>query len=113
MLQLNYKKFGSGNQHLIILHGFLGSLDNFQTIAKALEEQFTIYLIDARNHGKSPHTNSMSYELMANDIIDFCQQHQITKTSIIGHSMGGKTAAYLALIQPALIHQLFMVDIAP
>ena len=54
-MELNYIKSGSGYP-LIILHGLFGMLDNWKTIARSLEEKFTVYLIDQRNHGKSPHT---------------------------------------------------------
>ena len=54
-MQLNFKKLGSG-EVLIILHGFMGSLDNWQSLANEFAKSYEVYLIDARNHGKSPHT---------------------------------------------------------
>ena len=112
-MQLNYKKIGESGSTIIILHGLLGSLDNWQTIAKQIAENHQVYIIDQRNHGSSPHTDDMSYELLAQDIADFCLQHNIHKTSVIGHSMGGKTAMFLALNFPTLIDELIIVDIAP
>ena len=50
---LNHKVFGSSNNKIIILHGLLGSLDNWVTVAKNLASHgFEIILIDQRNHGK-------------------------------------------------------------
>ncbi len=112
-MQLNYKKFGESGQHIIILHGLLGSLDNWQTIAKQLADTYQVYIVDQRNHGRSPHTDDMSYELLAQDMQEFCTQHQIAKTTLIGHSMGGKVAMLLALQKPALVEKLIVVDIAP
>jgi pimeloyl-ACP methyl ester carboxylesterase len=112
-IQLNYKKLGDSGSTIIILHGLLGALDNWQTIAKQLATTYLVYIIDQRNHGRSPHTKDMSYELLAQDIYDFCQQHHIEKTTIIGHSMGGKVAMLLALQHPSLIEKLIVVDIAP
>jgi esterase len=112
-MQLNYKKIGEKGPAVIILHGLLGALDNWQTIARQLSAQFQVYCIDQRNHGKSPHDATMSYEVLAQDIIDFYRQHQITKATLIGHSMGGKVAMLLALQHPELIEKLVIIDIAP
>ena len=112
-MQLNYKKLGESGSTIIILHGLLGSLDNWQTIAKQLAQNHQVYIIDQRNHGRSPHSDEMNYEILANDIQEFCIQHQIKKTTIIGHSMGGKVAMLLALQNPELIDKLIVVDIAP
>ncbi len=112
-MQLNYKKIGESGSTIIILHGLLGSLDNWQTVAKMLADKHQVYIIDQRNHGRSPHTNDMSYELLVQDIADFCLQHHIHKTILIGHSMGGKTAMLFALNFPTFIEDLIIVDIAP
>jgi len=112
-MQLNYKKFGESGSTIIILHGLLGALDNWQTIAKQLASSHQVYIIDQRNHGRSPHTDEMNYEVLAQDILEFCVQHHLTKVSIIGHSMGGKVAMLLALLHPELIDLLIVADIAP
>ena len=111
-MQLNYKVFGEGFP-VVILHGLLGSLDNWQTIAKRLSEQFKVYTVDLRNHGKSPHSNEHSYPLMAEDLKDFFQEHVIKKAHLIGHSMGGKVAMLFTVTYPELVDKLVVVDIAP
>lgn len=112
-MQLNYKKIGNSGSTIIILHGLLGALDNWQTIAKQLATNHQVYIIDQRNHGRSPHTNEMSYELLSQDLLEFMQQHTIPKASIIGHSMGGKVAMLFALQHPKMVEKLIVVDIAP
>ncbi len=110
---LNYKVFGEGFP-VIILHGLFGSLDNWQTIAKKLAAApFAVYIVDQRNHGKSPHSDEFSYDLLANDLNDFFEQHQITKAHLIGHSMGGKAAMLFALQHPKKVEKLVVVDVAP
>jgi esterase len=89
-MKLNFKTFGSG-EPLIILHGLMGSLDNWQTLAKSYAEHFTVFILDLRNHGKSPHSEAFSYQLMTDDLLAFCEQQFIFKTNIIGHSMGGES----------------------
>ena len=109
---LNYKKFGEGFP-LVILHGLFGSLDNWQTIAKHLAEKFQVYIIDQRNHGKSPHTDEFNYELLSNDLLEFFEQQQISKAHVIGHSMGGKAAMKFALDHTDKVEKLIIVDVAP
>ncbi len=112
-MQLNYRKFGDKGPAIIILHGLLGSLDNWQTIAKSLADRFQVFILDQRNHGRSPHADEMSYEELTDDIVEFCRQQQLSSASFIGHSMGGKVAMMLALKHPELIEKLIIIDIAP
>lgn len=112
-MNLNYKKIGESGPELVIIHGFLGSLDNWYSVAKKLGQDYTVYLLDARNHGLSPHDDEFSYPIMAQDVKEFLEQHNIGKASIIGHSMGGKIAMEFALEYPSLIDNLIVVDIAP
>lgn len=109
-MNLNYKTFGSGDP-IIILHGLFGSLDNWQTIAKQLAETHSVYLVDQRNHGKSPHNDQHSYELMAEDLRAFMESQWIYEATIIGHSMGGKTAMQFAFNNPDMVEKLVIVDI--
>ena len=111
-MKLNYKSFGQG-EPLIILHGLFGTLDNWQTIAKQLATEYTVYILDQRNHGRSPHFDRMDYTLMAEDLRDFLESNWIHKTHIMGHSMGGKTAMQFALSYPDIVDKLVVVDIAP
>lgn len=113
-MNLNYKALGeAGKQPLVILHGLFGSLDNWITLAKYFAEHFHVYLVDQRNHGKSPHTDDFSYQLMADDLREFLMQHAIQNPIILGHSMGGKTAMFFATQHPEMIDKLIVVDIAP
>ena len=69
-MKLHYRKFGSGPV-LIILHGLYGSSDNWITIARKLEDHYTVLLPDLRNHGASPHSVSHTYEDMVGDLVQF------------------------------------------
>jgi pimeloyl-ACP methyl ester carboxylesterase len=112
-MQLNYKTFGEGFP-VVILHGLLGSLDNWQTIAKQLSGfLFQVFIVDQRNHGRSPHTDEFNYELLSNDLLEFFVQQKIEKAHLIGHSMGGKVVMKFALEHPEKVGKLIVVDIAP
>lgn len=111
-MELNYKSFGEGKA-LIILHGLFGMLDNWQAIAKSFSDKYRVFIIDQRNHGKSPHDNMHNFNVMARDIYDFLSQHQLYSASFIGHSMGGKTAMQFARFYPQMTEKLVIADIAP
>ena len=111
-IELNYKEFGQG-EPVIILHGMFGMLDNWQTIARQLSEKYLVYAIDQRNHGRSPHTDGIDYQLLAEDLKAFMESHWIYKARIIGHSMGGKAAMEFAVNNPDMVEKLVVIDIAP
>ncbi len=111
-MELNYKELGHGPP-IIILHGLFGMLDNWITVGKKLAEEYSVYLIDQRNHGKSPRNPETNYPLMAEDLRHFMEAHWIHKAHVIGHSMGGKTAMQFALEYPDMIDKLIVVDIGP
>lgn len=98
---------------LVIVHGLYGSSDNWLTVGKKLASRFKVYMIDQRNHGRSPKSQDLGYEVMKNDLADFFDQHSIEKAILLGHSMGGKTAMSFAADYPERIEKLIIVDIAP
>jgi esterase len=110
-MQLHYKVQGNGPP-LIILHGFLGSLDNWRTVSKQLSDAFQVFTIDLRNHGGSPHSDRMSYEAMSDDLHEFANQQKILSFFLLGHSMGGKVAMQFAIDHPEPVARLIVVDIA-
>jgi esterase len=105
---------GSGSKNLLILHGFLGTGDNWKSLAKQwLGFGYKIHLLDQRNHGKSFWHNKFDYDTLAQDVINYINHHKIIRPSILGHSMGGKVAMTIACNQPELINKLIIVDIVP
>lgn len=100
---LNFKKYGEGKDVLVILHGLFGSLDNWQSLAKQFAEHFTVYILDQRNHGKSPHFDEHTYTAMANDLKAFLDQEGIEEAHLLGHSMGGKTVMQFSIQEPQYI----------
>jgi esterase len=111
-VQLNFQKYGTGFP-LIILHGLFGSLDNWQTVARKLAEHFSVYVVDQRNHGASPHSEVFNYQVMAEDLLEFMDSHDLRRAHLLGHSMGGKTAMQFALSYPERTEKLIVADIAP
>jgi len=111
-MELFYKALGSGHP-LIILHGLMGSSDNWLTQSKLLAEDYHVYIVDQRNHGRSFHSDELDYKILAEDLKHFIEKHTIGKPIVLGHSMGGKTAMNFAVRYPHLLSKLIVVDIAP
>lgn len=109
---LHTESIGTGPS-LVILHGLFGSGENWRHQANLLASDFTVHRMDARNHGRSPHTQTISYPAMAADVIATSEFLHIKKFHLLGHSMGGKTAMQIALTYPQLVDKLIIVDIGP
>jgi esterase len=104
---------GAGKPPLILLHGFLGSSRNWQTAGADLAADFRVFALDLRNHGKSPHADSMTYDDMVADVLAWMTTQQLSSATLVGHSMGGKVAMLLACRHPSRVARLVVVDIAP
>lgn len=109
-----YSKIEGTGKPLLILHGFLGMSDNWKTLGTQFADLgYQVHMLDLRNHGRSFHTDIFNYEVMMEDVVSYCKFHNLTSISIIGHSMGGKVAMFLALNYPTLVHKLVVADIGP
>lgn len=111
-MKLFYRASGEGRP-LLILHGLFGSSDNWMSVTKELALKFKVYVLDARNHGQSPHADVHSYETMAADLKEFIDDHNIENPILIGHSMGGKTIMRFAAEYKEVAEKLVVVDISP
>lgn len=101
-------------QPFIILHGFLGMGDNWKTHGKNLSEHgFEVHLVDQRNHGRSFWSNTFNYEILVQDLKQYCDAHELKNIVLLGHSMGGKTAMLFASQFPELVSKLLVADISP
>lgn len=111
---LAYQSLGKRSApSLVLLHGVFGSGRNWHALAQKLAENYRVFALDLRNHGASPHAKAMDYPAMAGDVGAFLQRQNLKAASIIGHSMGGKVAMWLALTEPDKVEQLIVVDVAP
>lgn len=111
-MQLHYQHFGNGHP-LIILHGLFGMSDNWVTHARRLADDFSVYALDQRNHGKSGRHDVFNYEAMADDLLEFVDSHDLQNVFLLGHSMGGKTAMQFSLDHPDKVGKLIIADMSP
>lgn len=109
-MKLHFRELGEG-QPLMILHGLFGFSDNWQSHAKKLAEYYRVILVDLRNHGHSPWSDEFSYDLMAGDIFELCEDLNLNDFILVGHSMGGKVAMNFAQKHEELLDKLVVVDI--
>lgn len=113
MVELFARVRGETGPWLVMLHGLFGSADNLGGLVRVLEKDFRILLIDLRNHGRSPHSSSMTYLEMAADVFAAMDKEGIENAFVFGHSMGGKVAMTMALLDCTRIQKLIVGDIAP
>ena len=114
-MELFYKKLGeeSYGEPLIIVHGLFGSSDNWYTLGKKFAQDYTVFLVDQRNHGHSPHSDEHNYELMADDLLEVIRKEHLISVNLLGHSMGGKTVMKFAEQYEEMVDKLIVADIGP
>ena len=104
-IELNFEKKGSGKP-LILIHGNGEDLHIFDELSESLKNDFTIYSIDLRNHGKSKMTEDFDYSVMAYDIYLFIQKLKIEKPFFLGFSDGGIVGLLLSIAFPDLFEKM-------
>ena len=109
-----YSKIEGTGKPLLILHGFLGMSDNWKTLATNYAlEGFNVHILDLRNHGRSFHSEAFNYDVMVQDVQDYCEINNLDHINLLGHSMGGKVAMLFAAKFPEKVAKLIIADIGP
>ena len=109
-----YSRIEGEGKPLLIIHGFLGMSDNWKSFGSLYAtEGFQTHMLDLRNHGKSFHSDDFSYDVMSQDVLEYCKANNLDKVAIIGHSMGGKVAMLFATTYPEMVEKLVVADIGP
>lgn len=104
---LYYEVHGNGTP-IILVHGNSETHKIFDVLIGELKNNHTVYAIDSRNHGKSDRTKSVSYDLMADDIIGFIEKLQIDKPIFYGFSDGGIIGLLIAIKKPQTLSKLII-----
>ncbi|MFY0630389.1 MAG: alpha/beta fold hydrolase [Flavobacteriaceae bacterium] len=112
-MEILHSRIVGQGQPFLILHGYFGMGDNWKSLANQFGQHFEMHLIDQRNHGRSFHDNEFDYDLLAEDVYNYINHHNLEKVILLGHSMGGKTAMLFAVEYPELVDQLVIADISP
>ncbi len=109
-----FSKIEGQGKPFLIIHGFLGMSDNWKTLGSQFAENgFEVHLLDMRNHGRSFHSEEFNYEVMVEDVLEYCNINKLNDIILLGHSMGGKVAMQFACMYPEYISKLIVADIGP
>ena len=107
-----YSKIEGSGKPFVVLHGFLGMSDNWKTLGTQFGENgYEVHMLDLRNHGRSIQSDEFNYQLMVNDVVEYCKEKNLTSIYLLGHSMGGKVAMFTATQYPELVEKLIIADI--
>lgn len=107
-----YSKIEGEGRPFLILHGFLGMSDNWKTLGIEFSKLgYQVHMLDLRNHGRSFHSSKFNYELMAQDVFEYCSEKNLKNIVLLGHSMGGKVAMEVASKWNELVDKLIIADI--
>jgi esterase len=100
---------------MIVMHGLLGNKLNWRGLCNRPEitSKRNCYLVELRNHMSSNHHDHMNYTVITDDVIRFADKQRINKFTILGHSLGGRTAMTLACRFPDRVDGCISVDAAP
>lgn len=117
-MSLHTLSVGHAGPRIAFLHGLFGQGRNWNLIAKGIcgpeGDQARALLVDLPDHGRSPWSTSFSFEGYAAAVADtLTAAAPGERWTLVGHSLGGKTAMVTALQHPDLIERLCVVDIAP
>ncbi|MGQ1908951.1 alpha/beta fold hydrolase [Marinifilum sp. RC60d5] len=111
--QLRYRDKGKGNT-VVLLHGYLESIDTFETFANDLSRLARVITIDLPGHGLSElKSDSCSIEEMACALHELISHLGINKINLIGHSMGGYVALAYADMYPEKLSALCLFHSSP
>jgi N-formylmaleamate deformylase len=110
-IEIHYSRTGGSKPPLVLLHGLTGSGACWNPLARALEVEYDVVMPDARGHGNSSTPlNGYRYDDYANDVVGLIQWLGLAAPVLLGHSMGGMTAAVVASEAATPISGVILVD---
>jgi N-formylmaleamate deformylase len=96
-IKIHYLRTGGSKPTLVLLHGLTGSGACWTLVARALEAEYDVVMPDARGHGNSSTPlDGYRYEDYATDVVELIRGLGLATPVLLGHSMGGMTAAVVA-----------------
>jgi N-formylmaleamate deformylase len=110
-ISLHYYRTGGDKPPIVLLHGFTDSAQCWTRVARVLEPDYDVIMVDTRGHGLSEGpTTGFSTQLRADDTASFIQALTLKRPFLLGHSMGAGTAAVVASQHPDLIRAIMLED---
>jgi pimeloyl-ACP methyl ester carboxylesterase len=110
-IRVHYVRTGGAKPPVILLHGLMGSGATWTPVARALERDCDVIMPDARGHGdSSAPRDGYRYAELAEDVIGLIRGLELARPIVVGHSMGGMTAAVVATRAAELVRGAVLVD---
>lgn len=110
-INIHYTRTGGSGLPILLLHGLTANGLCWTPLARALEAEYDVIMPDARGHGKSSVPGSgYRYADHASDVTGLIRALDLSSPILIGHSMGGMTAAVVAAHNPKLLRGVVLVD---
>jgi pimeloyl-ACP methyl ester carboxylesterase len=110
-IRIHYLRTGGAKPPVVLLHGLTGSGACWSPLARALERHFDVVMPDARGHGGSSAPNDgYRYDDLASDVVGLVRGLDLARPVLVGHSMGGMTAAVVASRAPGILRGTILVD---
>ncbi len=100
---------------ILFLHGFMGSKSEWTPVTNGLDQGFRCVAVDLPGHGSSLDLPSVSYTIRgaAKAVLRTLDGLEIPRATLVGYSMGGRLALYLALRHPDRCAGLFLESASP
>jgi N-formylmaleamate deformylase len=110
-IDIHYLRTGGNKPPLIALHGLTGSGACWTPLARGVEDGFDVIMPDARGHGaSSAPSDGYLYRDLARDVIGLIEALGLAAPVLLGHSMGGMTAAVVAREMGSAIRGVILAD---
>lgn len=110
-INVHYLRTGGDKPPVVLLHGLMLNGACWASLARMLEKDYDVIMPDARGHGNSSATDhGYSYDNLAADVVSFIDALELTTPVLLGHSMGGMTAAVVASRNPKRLRGLVLAD---
>ncbi len=116
MIRWNSKTLGKSHLPVMIfLHGFLGSLEDWLPLASRLSLDYQCLLLDLPGHGNTETSRASDYSISATakSLIEFLDGQNIERSVLVGYSMGGRLALYLAVHYPHYFEKVILESTSP
>jgi len=111
MDRLHYDYIRSQRPVLLLIHGFLGSMEQWDYLENELSNHYSLLKIDLPGHGNSPEfTSPYSLESLTLLIDRILIEENIEKVAILGHSMGGYLGSAFAKARPQKVSSLTLLN---
>lgn len=96
---------------ILLLHGITQNVTTWEWLVPQLVDDYRVVRLDFRGHGQSDRTpNAYNFSDYVSDAVALCEQILRRPAVVVGHSLGGGTAAGLAQTCPELVRGVMLED---